>query len=222
MKMNSGGLDLAKLTEELEKQKKEREALMNTTERAIAAHEHNRDRGEQSPSDEDNPFQFDSYVPDSEESAPLDVKSLNKAVLWRCKRDLFQPNVKLIKQYAFADVVIEESKDCYVIYSSDVEKGVKTLFDNFDFEIDAFYQSKPESENPDYLEEIFYQAVARGFRIFPSLLEHEQEPQRKAALRAMKRYVEDANSESGLNYNSMAVFLNTWQVRSKKGLMLST
>lgn len=220
--MNAGGLDLAKLTEELEKQKKEREALMNTTERAIAVHELNRDRGEQSPSDEENPFELDTYVPDADESIPLDATGLNKAVLWSCKRDFFQPNVKLIKQYVFEDVVIEESKDCYVIYSPDVEKGVKTLFDNFDFEIDAFYQSKPESDNQDYLEEIFYQAVARGFRIFPSLLEHEQEAQRKAALRAMERYVEDANSESGLTYKSMTIFLNTWQFRSKKGMMLST
>ncbi|WP_181943888.1 hypothetical protein, partial [Klebsiella pneumoniae] len=80
--------------------------------------------GEQSPSSEEAQAVSVDAVPDD---VLMGSGSSNKAILWRCARDFFQPNIKLIKQYQFPHVVIEESKDCYVIYSSDVELAVSTL-----------------------------------------------------------------------------------------------
>ena len=148
--------------------------------------------------------------------------SLNKAILWRCARDFFQPNIKLIKQYQFPHVVIEESKDCYVIYSSDVELAVSTLYAHFDYEIAAFGICKVESDNQEYVEEIIYQGVLRGFSVFPSMLEHEKIEQQKSTILALKRIKRERDEETGIMKESINTFLMDWLNKSEKGLRLST
>lgn len=220
MNMNNT-LDLSSLREELEKQKKERERLI--TENALAEVKHQaaleEGEGEQSPSTEEAQAVSVDAVPDD---VLMGSGSLNKAILWRCARDFFQPNVKLIKQYQFPHVVIEESKDCYVIYSSDVELAVSTLYDHFDYEIAAFGICKVESDNQEYVEEIIYQGVLRGFSVFPSMLEHEKVEQQKSTLLALKRIKRERDEESGIMKESINSFLMDWLKKSEKGLMLST
>ncbi|GDE04034.1 hypothetical protein HmCmsJML266_03434 [Escherichia coli] len=148
--------------------------------------------------------------------------SFNKAILWRCARDFFQPNIKLIKQYQFPHVVIEESKDCYVIYSSDVELAVSTLYAHFEFEIAGFGVCKVESDNQDYVEEIIYQGILRGFSVFPSMLEHEKVEQQKSAFLAFKRVKQERDEEIGIMKESINNFLTDWLNKSEKGLRLST
>ncbi|MCQ4187738.1 hypothetical protein FK515_29655, partial [Klebsiella pneumoniae] len=104
MNMNNN-LDLSSLREELEKQKKERERLI--TENALAEVKHQaaleEGEGEQSPSSEEAQAVSVDAVPDD---VLMGSGSSNKAILWRCARDFFQPNIKLIKQYQFPHVVI--------------------------------------------------------------------------------------------------------------------
>lgn len=224
MNMNNN-LDLSSLREELEKQKKERERLI--TENALAEVKHQaaleEGEGEQSPSSEDSSEEAQAV---SVDAVPDDVLmgsgSLNKAILWRCARDFFQPNIKLIKQYQFPHVVIEESKDCYVIYSSDVELAVSTLYAHFEYEIAGFGICRPESENQDYVEEILYQGILRGFSVFPSMLEHEKIKQQKSAFSAFKRVKQERDEETGIMKESINSFLTDWLNKSEKGLRLST
>lgn len=219
MYMNNS-IDLASLREELEKQKKEREKLI--TENALAEVKHQaaleEGEGEQSPSFEAQAVSVDA-VPDD---VLIGSGCYNKAILWRCARDFFQPNIKLIKQYQFPNVIIEESKDCYVVYSSDVELAVRTLYAHFDYEIAAFGVCKVESDNQEYVEEIIYQGVLRGFSIFPSMLEHEKVEQQKSTLLALKRIKRERDEETGIMKESINTFLMDWLKKSEKGLMLST
>ena len=209
MNMNNN-LDLSSLREELEKQKKERERLI--TENALAEVKHQaaleEREGEQSPSSEEAQAVSVDAVPDD---VLMGSGSLNKAILWRCARDFFQPNIKLIKQYQFPHVVIEESKDCYVIYSSDVELAVSTLYAHFDYEIAAFGICK-----------VIYQGVLRGFSVFPSMLEHEKIEQQKSTILALKRIKRERDEETGIMKESINTFLMDWLNKSEKGLRLST
>ncbi|EMM1485741.1 MULTISPECIES: hypothetical protein [Enterobacteriaceae] len=217
----NNSLDLSSLREELEKQKKERERLI--TENALAEVKHKaaleEGEGEQSPSSEEAQAVSVNAVPDD---VLMNEGSSNKAILWRCARDFFQPNIKLIKQYQFPHVVIEESKDCYVIYSSDIELAVSTLYAHFEFEIADFGICKVESDNQDYVEEIIYQGILRGFSIFPSLLEHEKVEQQKSTLLALKRVKQEREEESGIMKESINSFIMDWLYKSEKGLRLST
>ncbi|HDL6713784.1 hypothetical protein N8S19_22360 [Enterobacter hormaechei subsp. steigerwaltii] len=217
----NNSLDLSSLREELEKQKKERERLI--TENALAEVKHKaaleEGEGEQSPSSEEAQAVSVNAVPDD---VLMNGGSSNKAILWRCARDFFQPNIKLIKQYQFPHVVIEESKDCYVIYSSDIELAVSTLYAHFEFEIADFGICKVESDNQDYVEEIIYQGILRGFSIFPSLLEHEKVEQQKSTLLALKRVKQEREEESGIMKESINSFIMDWLYKSEKGLRLST
>lgn len=219
MYMNNS-IDLASLREELEKQKKEREKLI--TENALAEVKHQaaleEGEGEQSPSFEAQAVSVD-VVPDD---VLMSGGSSNKAILWRCARDFFQPNIKLIKQYQFPNVIIEESKDCYVVYSSDVELAVRTLYAHFEYEIAGFGICRPESENQDYVEEIIYQGILRGFSVFPSMLEHEKIKQQKSAFSAFKRVKQERDEERGIMKEGINYFLNDWLNKSEKGLRLST
>lgn len=220
MNLNNN-LDLSSLREELEKQKKERERLI--TENALAEVKHQaaleEGEGERSPSSEEAQAVSVDAVPDE---VLIGSGSSNKAILWRSARDFFQPNIKLIKQYQFSNVVIEESKDCYVIYSSDVELAVSTLYAHFEYEIAGFGICRPESDNQDYVEELIFQGILRGFSVFPSMLEHEKIKQQKSAFIAFRRVKQERDDESGLMKDNINIYLIDWLNKSKKGLMLST
>lgn len=103
-----------------------------------------------------------------------------------------------------------------------MELAVSTLYAHFEFEIAGFGICKVESDNQDYVEEIIYQGILRGFSIFPSLLEHEKVEQQKSTLLALKRVKQEREEESGIMKASINSFIMDWLYKSEKGLRLST